>query len=191
MSLSIEIPKKAKSQYTKDVIVFSPKNVYDIDEVQEIKDASQEHLLLIGMDKSNNVRNINLIGVGTSSEINIDRKNIIRTAIINGNEKVIMVHNHPSNSLKASFKDKEITNEFYKLFGAFNIQLLDHVIVTEESYISMFGEKIVDKNFKSEKTEVIEKSFLQDEVDRLTKENRLLKEQLGMEEISNGEEMED
>lgn len=99
--------------------------------MQEIKGAIQEHLLFLGLDRANNIRNISLLGIGTSSHIEIDTKYIVRTALVTESDKVILVHNHPSNSLKPSLQDKEISNITNQLLRAFNIQFLDHIIVTE------------------------------------------------------------
>ena len=40
--------------------------------------------------------------------------------------------------------------ETYEILKTFNIELLDHVIVTETSYISMNKTKNIDKEFKNE-----------------------------------------
>ena len=67
MGLSVEIQKKP--QYTKNIKLRIPSEVFDLEEVQEIKDAVQEHLLFIGLDRRNNVRNISLLGVGTKNNL--------------------------------------------------------------------------------------------------------------------------
>ena len=110
MSFEIEIQKKPKVENTFENKITSPKSVYQLKEVQEIKDAIQEHLLFIGLDRGNNIRNIRIIGIGTSGHINIDSKDIVRSALLTVSDKVILVHNHPSNNLNPSNSDKHITN---------------------------------------------------------------------------------
>ena len=102
MSLSIEIQKKPK--VIEEIKLEKSSEVFALEEVQEIKDAVQEHLLFIGLDRGNNIRNISLLGIGTSNEISIDSKYIVRTALITASDKVILVHNHPSNKLEPSNK---------------------------------------------------------------------------------------
>ena len=139
MSLLIEIPKKTQAGL--EIKVSSAKEVFKLKEVQEIKDAIQEHLLFIGLDKRNNIRNISLLGIGTSSEIIIDSKYIIRTALVTASDKVILVHNHPSNGLTASDKDIYLTNITAKLLETYNIQFLDHIIVAENRIFEYGREK--------------------------------------------------
>ena len=97
----------------------------------------REHLLFIGLDNKNNVRNISLLGIGSTCDVVIDTKEIIRVALFSASEKVILVHNHPSNSTNPSKADLHLTNITKPLLNVFNIELIDHIIVTEKEYISM------------------------------------------------------
>ena len=146
MSLSIEIQKKSTNiKHTK---VMIPSDVFYLEEVQEIKDAIQEHFLFVGVDRRNNVRNISLLGVGSSSNINIDCKDILRTALTTASDGVILVHNHPANKVEPSNADKELTNVVNKFLKVFNIKLIDHVIVSENDYMSMQEINAIDENYK-------------------------------------------
>ena len=158
--------------------ISRPEEVFNLKEVQEIKDAIQEHFLFLGLDRANNIRNISLLGIGTSSHIEIDIKYIVRTALVTGSDKVILVHNHPSNSLEPSFQDKEISNVTNQLLRAFNIQFLDHIIVGENSYNSMGALELIDENYESERTKLINKIILMEENEKLKDEVIKLKKEL-------------
>ena len=158
--------------------VSRPEEVFNLKEVQEIKDAIQEHFLFLGLDRANNIKNISLLGIGTSSHIEIDIKYIVRTALVTGSDKVILVHNHPSNSLEPSFQDKEISNVTNQLLRAFNIQFLDHIIVGENSYNSMGALELIDENYESERTKLINKIILMEENEKLKDEVIKLKKEL-------------
>lgn len=169
MSLSIEVQKKQK--YSKKIQLRTPSEVFDLEEVKEIRDAIQENLFLIGLDRRNNIRNIRLIGIGTSGEINIDYKDIVRTALMNTCDKVILVHNHPSNDLNPSNHDITMTNTIKKLLHVFNIKLIDHVIVTENDYVSMLELNAIDEDYENDKTKLLDNALL-------IKENNSLKRQI-------------
>ena len=158
--------------------ISRPEEVFNLKEVQEIKDAIQEHFLFLGLDRANNIKNISLLGIGTSSHIEIDIKYIVRTALVTGSDKVILVHNHPSNSLEPSFQDKEISNITNQLLRAFNIQFLDHIIVGENSYNSMGALELIDENYESERTKLINKIILMEENEKLKDEVIKLKKEL-------------
>ena len=185
MSIELEIDKKPKKEIMKDIKVNNTNDIYELEEVQEIKDAIQEHLIFIGLDKSNNIRKISLLGVGSSCGILVDTKNIIRTALMSTSDRVILVHNHPSNSLNPSKEDIHITNITNKLLKTFNIELLDHVIVTETSYISMNKTKNLDKELN-----LLEKALLVEENTKLKNEIKELNYKLENKEIVEEDDME-
>ena len=185
MSIEIEVDKKTKKEIMKDIKVNNTNDIYELEEVQEIKDAIQEHLIFIGLDKSNNIRKISLLGVGSSCGILVDTKNIIRTALMSTSDRVILVHNHPSNSLKPSKEDIHITNITNKLLKTFNIELLDHIIVTETSYISMNKTKNIDKDIN-----LLEKALLVEENTKLKNEIKELNYKLENKEIVEEDDME-
>ncbi len=175
MSLVLDIQKKECEIIERKV--NKPEDVFNLEEVQEIKDAIQEHFLFLGLDRVNNIRNISLLGIGTSSHIEIDVKYIVRTALVTASDRVILVHNHPSNSLEPSLQDKEISNISNQLLKAFNIRLLDHIIVSENSYVSMESLKLINDKYESERTKLLDKITvieenikLKDEIVRLNKE---------------------
>lgn len=181
MSLVLDIQKKECEIIERKV--NKPEDVFNLEEVQEIKDAIQEHFLFLGLDRVNNIRNISLLGIGTSSHIEIDVKYIVRTALVTASDRVILVHNHPSNSLEPSLQDKEISNISNQLLKAFNIRLLDHIIVSENSYVSMESLKLINDKYESERTKMLDKITvieenikLKDEIVRLNKELKKYRE---------------
>ena len=93
--------------------------------------------MFIRFDRRNNIRNISLIGMKSENSTNIDSKTIIRKALISANSKVILIHNHPSNSLIPSKKDYYITNYTARALKTFKIELLDDIIVNENDYTSI------------------------------------------------------
>lgn len=158
MSLSIEIQKKDNIEEQRKISKSS--EVFQLKEVQEIKDAIQEHLLFIGLDNRNNIRNISLIGIGTSNEIKVDSKYIVRTALVTASERVILVHNHPSNELEPSNHDRYISNITNKLLKVYNIQFLDHIIVGKNNYLSMGEIKAINRDYEDDKTKLIDNAIL-------------------------------
>lgn len=191
MSLSIEIQKKPNCE--REIRkVNNPKEVFELKEVQEIKNAVQEHLLFIGLDSKNAIKNISLIGIGTSKSISIDSKYIIRTALITASDKVILVHNHPSNGLSPSSADRHLTNVTNKVLEAFNVQFVDHIIVAENDFASMGQNNDIDRNYEDSRTNLIDNTFLLEENKMLKQEVRKLKNSIeeGKKEIESEEEIE-
>ena len=173
--MEIEIQKKPQKTYIENTKVASTEDVFNLLEVQNIKDAIQEHLLFIGLDRRNNIRTINLLGIGSSSGIFVDSKDILRTALLTASERVVLVHNHPSNNLKASNEDIHLSNITNRFLKVFNIQLLDHIIVAENGYLSMGKEDEINRDYENNDIKFVEKTFLIEENIRLKNENEKLK----------------
>lgn len=150
--------------------------ISELAEVQAIKNAIQEHFLFIGMDRRNNIKNIRLLGIGSCNEINIDSKEIIRTALLTESERIVLVHNHPSSSLVPSEKDCYLTNYTSKILELFNIRMIDHIIVTDKGYYSMGKNNEIDFNFKDNKLEFVESTFLKEENEKLKEKIKKLTE---------------
>ena len=175
MNINVPILEKTQRNITEEIKVLSSTDVVNLEQVQAIRNAVKEHLLFIGVDRGNNIRNISILGIGSNCEVLIDSKDIIRTALLSCSEKVILVHNHPSNKLEPSSADIHITT--------FNIELLDHIIVTEKEYISMEKIKKFNKEFTNDSIEKMTKSFLLEENKKLKQEIEYLKN--NKEEIEN------
>ena len=63
--MNVDIIEKPKKNISEDIKVSSSTDVLNLKDVQEIRNAIREHLLFIGLDNRNNVRNITLLGIGT------------------------------------------------------------------------------------------------------------------------------
>ena len=118
----------------------------------------------------NNIKNISLLGIGTSEAVRMNTKYIIRTALMTTSDRVILVHNHPSNGLEPSDLDKHITNFTSKLLEIYNIKLLDHIIVAENNYVSMNSINAIDRKYEDDKTKTIDKVLLIEENEKLKEE---------------------
>ena len=177
MIIDIDIPQKIEPEYKDKKTLTRVKEVYDLPEVQAIKGAVQEHLLFIGVDGKNNIKTINLLGIGDARSIIISPKYILRSAIINNCEKVVLVHNHPSNSLKASKEDKEMSVIINNLLNFHGISLLDHIIVTEEGFYSMGLNNDIDYEKSSKQLDRLNINNLKNENDKLKEEIKQLKKE--------------
>jgi len=66
----------------------------------------------------------------------VDPVIIAKYAIDSLAKSVILCHNHPSGNLKPSEQDKSITDKIKSGLRMFDINVLDHIILTENNYFS-------------------------------------------------------
>lgn len=178
MNINLEILDKSEKNISDDIKVTGTTDIMEIKEVKAIRNAVREHLLFIGLDRGNNVRNISVLGIGSSCGAVIDSKDIVRTALFSCSDRVVLVHNHPSNSIEPSKLDIHVTSVANKILEAFNIELLDHIIVTEREYASLKKLNLLDKNFDDKKLENMSKGLLIEENIRLKNQIEKLEEKI-------------
>lgn len=177
--MNVDIIEKPKKNISEDIKVSSSTDILKLKDVQEIRNAIREHLLFIGLDNRNNVRNITLLGIGTSCNVVIDTKEIIRTALYSASNKVILVHNHPSNNIEPSLDDIHLTSVTSEMLKVFNIKLQDHIIVTEKGHISMNKIQEICKERNIESINNLQKGLLLEENKRLKQEILELQKRVG------------
>lgn len=102
-----------------------------------------ESVWMLCLNRANNVIACKHISSGGTSGTVIDPKIIFTTALLTGASAVIMVHNHPSGNLKASNMDIKITEKLIKGGKLLDILVLDHLIVSEDNYLSMSDEGLI------------------------------------------------
>ena len=103
----------------------------------------QEHFCILFLDNANNITGYKVLFSGGMNAATVDLKVVFRNALLFGACSIIVVHNHPSNSLIASKEDIQITQEIKQAGKLLGIRLLDHIILTNNSYLSMADEAMI------------------------------------------------
>lgn len=83
------------------------------------------------------------ISTGGMSSTVVDPKLIFREALELGASRLLLCHNHPSGSLRPSTADINLTHKLKEAGKLFDIEVLDHIIVSEAGYCSMVEEGII------------------------------------------------
>lgn len=86
--------------------------------------------------KGNRVIGWAKIAQGGVSCTTVDVKIIAKYAIDTLSTAVILCHNHPSGNLTPSKQDKTLTSKIVDALKLFDIQVNDHLIITDDSYLS-------------------------------------------------------
>ena len=106
-------------------------------------DQPTEYFWVILLNRANQVLKKMAISKGGVSGTLADPKVIFKYALDNLASAIILVHNHPSGTLKPSEADIRLTKQL-KLSGKLlEIPVLDHLIFTDESYFSFTDEGIL------------------------------------------------
>lgn len=137
---ALELGRRRKETETvkRDKITCS-KDVFDIMQPFML-DLPHEEFWLLNLSRSNAVIKKELISRGGVSGTVVDTKMIFKSAVENLASSIIICHNHPSGNLKPSDADIRITKNIKEAGRVMDIQLFDHVIITESGYYSFNDE---------------------------------------------------
>ena len=129
-----EMPK-VKSQEDSSRILKSFCNPKQLDH--------KEYFWVMLLTNANCLLGISNTSCGTIKSTIISIVEILQLAINTNASAIIVAHNHPSGKLIPSQKDIQLTNKIKEACELFDIKLLDHLIITSESYLSFADEGLV------------------------------------------------
>ena len=100
----------------------------------------KEFFVILLLTQANQVIAISEVSVGCTHGTLVNIKEIVQQALLTNTSGVIVCHNHPSGELTKSASDEAITKRITGALGLLDMKLLDHIILTTESYTSFADE---------------------------------------------------
>ena len=129
------VDKETLKISNKDVLLKYLRNKIGYEEI--------EKFYVLYLSSSNEVIEFEENSVGTLDRSSVYPREIYKK-IINLNAKsVILAHNHPSDNITPSKCDIELTNEIAKGLKNFGALLIEHIIITKNSYFSFLEEGLI------------------------------------------------
>jgi DNA repair protein RadC len=137
-----EAREKAKNYVSENLQVkavrdgaYSPMEIAS--KCQSFRKAKKEHFVVFYLDTQNKILGRETVSIGTLNTSLIHPRECFRTAIIKTAATVIFIHNHPSGGLEPSAEDLQVTRRLKDAGKLLGIEVLDHIIVTADSYTSL------------------------------------------------------
>jgi len=117
---------------------------------------SQEHFWVMGLNNEHRLLYLELIGLGRQNSVAANPPDIFRTALHRLALRIVLVHNHPSGNIAPSQADKSFTSRMIKVGELIGIEVLDHLIITEQGgYTSFNTAGILDELRRSQRWHLI------------------------------------
>ncbi|MGD8782746.1 MAG: JAB domain-containing protein [Ignavibacteria bacterium] len=114
-------------------------------------DRDREHFWVIGLASNNRLLFIELISKGTINKALVEPMEVFSFALQKRAVNIMLVHNHPSGELRPSVEDNDITDRLIQVGIIVNTHVLDHLIISEKSYLSYLSIGLLDELKKSTK----------------------------------------
>lgn len=143
IATSLEIGRRRSRQEISDKPVISNSSDAYVIFKNQLSDLRTEEFWALFLNQSNKVVHISQLTQGGINQSIVDVRILFKTALDNFSTGIIIAHNHPSGSLKPSREDLNITQKVKEAGKFLNIQLLDHLIITQNAYFSFSDEGLV------------------------------------------------
>jgi len=97
----------------------------------------REHFVVLAVDTRNKVIGIHTVSIGSLNSSIVHPREVYKFAILANASAVIFGHNHPSGETTPSPEDIDITRKLVDAGWILGIDVLDHLIVSDNDYHSM------------------------------------------------------
>ncbi len=109
----------------------------------KLKDYPYEVFAVVFLNRANKIRHYEIISQGGITGTVADPRIILKKALEHDATSLILCHNHPSGNPRPSKADEMLTAKIKSAALHFDINVLDHIIVSEEGFFSFADEGIL------------------------------------------------
>lgn len=122
--------------------ISEPKIAYQILS-KYLNGADREYSVVLGLNTKNEVNVISTISIGSLNSTVIHPREVFKILIESNSASFILGHNHPSGDPSPSKEDINVTLRLKECGKIMGIELLDHIIVGDNTYKSLGKEGII------------------------------------------------
>lgn len=122
-------------QNKQSALILEPKDVWR--ELKDIRSNKKEHFVVFFLDVRNQEIKREIVSVGSLNANLIHPREVFEPAVRYLAAQIIIAHNHPSGDPEPSADDLEITKRLTEAGKILGIEILDHVIVAKDKFLSM------------------------------------------------------
>ncbi len=115
--------------------ISTPSDIYPL--IQHYATRMQEHFLSVCLNGAHEVLSVNVCSIGLVNRTLVHPREVFGEAVRQRATAILVAHNHPSGNLEPSMEDKDVTRRLKQAGDILGIKVLDHLIFSEEGYLSM------------------------------------------------------
>lgn len=134
--------RRQAGQAHNKIVVSSSSDIARFLQVR-LQDHRREVFAVLFLNRSNKINHFEIVSEGGITGTVADPRIILRRALEEDAVSIILCHNHPSGSLKPSRADELLTSKIRDAARLMDIQVLDHIIVSDSGYYSFADEGLL------------------------------------------------
>lgn len=108
-----------------------------------IGDLDHEEFWVLYLNNSNKIIHKKQLSKGGITGTIVDVRIVLKSALEYSATALVLVHNHPSGTLRPSEPDKQLTKKLKIASESLDIKVIDHLIVTQKAYFSFADERLL------------------------------------------------
>jgi len=148
LKAALKLGEKALTKYERyGYKITSPEDVFQLLK-NEIGNKKKEHFRILSLTTRKKLISIDKISSGTLDSSIAHPRDIFDSAIENNAASIILAHNHPSGDPTPSNDDIKLTERLIEAGKLLGIDVDDHVIIIDESFVSLRSEPKTSKLWK-------------------------------------------
>lgn len=139
----LEIARRVSSKRVGSVTtIMKAVDVFELVK-SKISHESKEHFVVLSFDVRYKFLGMDVIAIGTLTSNIIHPREVFESAIRRHASAIVVSHNHPSGDCDPSDVDYVITKSLADAGKVMGIQVLDHVVVSQDNYFSFANEGLI------------------------------------------------
>lgn len=111
--------------------------------IKKLGNLREEEFWLFTINSKQQIIKEHLISKGLSDKTPVYPKRILELALNDKAHSILITHNHPNGNLKPSDYDITVTKALDIPAQVLGLNIIDHIIVSSNSYLSMLDEKLI------------------------------------------------
>ena len=124
----------------RDKIITQPGDIA-ITLMEKMRFEKQEILKVALLSNRNKLIKIKDVAKGGGNFVTATIKSVLNEAVKIEASKIILIHNHPAGDPTPSMQDIKFTQNVEQASNILGIQLLDHIVIGDTNYVSIFSER--------------------------------------------------
>ena len=141
---NLKLVKENGRRYDLDKTIKKPEHAKDIfNQVLNMDCQAEEVFAIISLDIKNQITGVFEVSRGNISGSLVTPREVFKRAILANSVAIIMGHNHPSGICSPSSDDIKVTKKLMESGKILGIEVLDHVIVGSNNWLSMKTEGVI------------------------------------------------
>ncbi len=142
LKAAFEMGRRSKIEKIDKKQILSSKDASIVLE-NNLRGLNKEHFIILMLNTKNFLLGIETVSIGSLNSSIVHPRELFKSAINKSAAAIILAHNHPSGDATPSREDIEVTKRIKSGGQLLGIDVIDHIIIGDNSYYSFKEEKMI------------------------------------------------